>query len=130
MAVAAAFAIMLTAAAYTTAAAERMPAVTITLTHQGIQVSPEQRVGGQDYVVTVRNDTSAARGVTLTGLDKGGSPFVRFTKVVAPGHTDRFLWYFPAQGTFVVRDLLRCEHAMRTCMIFELGGFESSIRFS
>ena len=109
-------------------AAKGSPVLTITLTNKGIQVPATTPAGG-DYTVVVKNNSSTPRGVELTGIDKGGSPYVRYTKVVAKGKTDKFAWFFPANERVFIKDVLKCEHASRTCVIATFGGATTSIKF-
>ena len=112
-----------------TAAASAIAATfTITLTDNAIVTSPRSPMGG-DYTVIIKNSSSRHRGIELTGTDKGGTIYVRYSKVLAKGKSEKFKWYFPSSETVYVKDLLSCEHKSRTCVIAMFGGMKTSIRF-
>ena len=81
------------------------------------------------HLVTITNETSSPRGIVIKGIDKGVSPYVRFTKVLQPNQSVTFRWYFPDDRTVTVKDLLRCVHVQRTCALPKTGGMVSSIAF-
>ncbi len=110
------------------ASAQPMTPITISITNNGIVSDATQPLGGL-YLVTVRNDSSSSRGVVLKGIDRGPSPYIRFSRVLAPGERYTFRWYFPADRTVQLRDLLRCEHARRTYMLAGFGRMTSSLVF-
>jgi len=121
-------AIIAVAAIYSITSAQAPMKLTITITDKGIVVSPRDLMGG-DHSVTVKNMTSMKRGIELTGLDKGGSTYVRYSKIVAKGKSDVFRWYFPSGETAFVKDVLRCEHAQRGCVIVTFGGMKTAVHF-
>jgi hypothetical protein len=121
-------AIIAVAAIYSVTVAQAPMKLTITITDKGIIVSPRDLMGG-DYNVTVKNMTSMRRGVELTGMDKGGSTYIRYSKIVAKGKADMFRWYFPSDQTVYVKDVLKCQHAQRGCTIVTFGGMKTAVRF-
>lgn len=102
--------------------------MTIRLTDQGIIRDATSSEGGF-YIVTVRNDTSDHRGIRMTGDDLAGSPFVRFTKVLAPGQSETFGWFFTPQSSTMVVDLLTCRPAARTCAVADIGNMSAVLNF-
>ena len=102
--------------------------IAISLTDHGIVTDVEQPQGGL-YVVTIRNDTNAPRGIVLKGLDRGGSRYTRFTKVLGPGAEEQLRWYFPSDKEVSLRDLLVCKHAHMTCWVAAYGEMSASIVF-
>jgi len=73
--------------AQTAMAAGDMGKVTIRVTNNGIVQRTTSHQGGL-YRVVVTNETCEGRGVVLKGMDRGRSPYLRFTKVLAPGGLD------------------------------------------
>ena len=102
--------------------------ITISITNHGIVTDMDHPSGGL-YVVTVKNETGDARGVIMKGRDLGVSPYVRFSRVLDPGESQSFRWYFPADRNVKLRDLMCCTHAERTCVIAGYGGMTTSLRF-
>ena len=107
------------------AAADTM---TVRITNAGIMTGGNHMSGGL-YLVTVKNETCAARGIVMKGGDRGVSQYLRFTKVLEPGESQSFRWYFPADRNVKMRDLLCCTHAERTCVVASFGGFIKSLSF-
>ena len=103
-----------------------LPAVTISLTSKGIVVVPSSLKGG-DYRLTIKNSTSAPRGVEMIGTDKASSPTVRYTKILKPGKSESFRWYFAAGKTVYVRDITSCKQGQRSCMIVNFGQMSKAI---
>lgn len=123
-----ALAVVILVAVYSVTMAATAPKITVTITDKGIVVSPKDLVGG-DYTVVVKNMTSKRRGIELTGLDKGGSTYVRYSKIVAKDKSDTFKWYFPSGQTVFVKDVLKCEHKARGCIIVTFGGMKTAVHF-
>jgi hypothetical protein len=126
--VAALAAMILMTASPVTMAATSSGTFTITLTDCAISTSPASPTGG-DHVVVIKNNSSKARGVEMTGVDKAGSTYVRYTKVLPKGKSEKFKWYFPSTETVYIKDLLSCEHKARTCVIVTFGGMRTSVKF-
>ena len=103
--------------------------VTITITDKGITDNLSQPLGGL-YVVTVRNDSSAPRGLVMKGIDRAVSPYIRFSPVLEPGSQVTFRWYFPSDRKVMVRDLLCCNHAQRSCIVAGFGELTTSLVFT
>ena len=125
--VAALAAMILMTASSATAAATR-PTFTIALANYAITTSPPSPAGG-DYTVIIKNSSSRSRGVEMTGVDRAGLTYVRYTKVLPRGKSEKFRWFFPSTETVYIKDLLSCEHKSRTCVIATFGGMRTSVKF-
>lgn len=106
----------------------KLPTMTISITKTGIACMPKSAKGG-DYTVTIKNSTSAPRGIEMTGMDRGDSPYVRYTKILKPGAHETFRWYFPSGRTAYLKDLLSCKHESRSCVIATFGTMVKAIHF-
>jgi hypothetical protein len=62
---------------------------------------------GGNYLLTVKNNMSKARGIEMIGIDKAASPTVRYTKILKKGNSERFRWYFAKGKTVYVRDVMK-----------------------
>ena len=109
-----------------TAPKKPMPMLSITLTDTAIMTKPSSLAAG-DHTVTVKNMTATPRGVEITGVDRGGTVYVRYTKILPKGKSESFKWYFPTNHTAYVKDLLKCEHAANTCVIATFGMMRKAI---
>lgn len=116
------------ASSASTAATIGADSIAIAITNGGIVTSAGEPQGGL-YVVTVKNDTCDARGIVMKGHDRGGSRYLRFTKVLGPGEKQTFRWYFPVNRSVKLRDLLCCTHEKMTCVVAGYGGMTRSIHF-
>ena len=83
--------------------------VTISLTDKGIVAVPTALRGG-NYLLTIKNKTSEPRGIEMIGVDRAGSPTVRYTKTLKPDNSEQFRWYFAAGTTAFVRDVVNWTH--------------------
>lgn len=82
------------------------------------------------YLVTVRNESSGNRGVVMKGIDRGVSPYTRFTRILAPGQEMTFRWYFPDNRTVALRDMINCVQVARSCgLASTFGDLTESIAF-
>ena len=108
--------------------AAAMDAMTVRITNAGIMTGTDNPSGGL-YLVTVKNETCAARGIVLKGGDRAVSQYLRFSKVLEPGEYQTFRWYFPANRNVKMRDLLCCTHAERTCVVASFGDFTKALHF-
>jgi len=81
-------------------------------------------IGADPIAITITNG-----GIVMKGLDRGGSRYVRFTKVLGPGETQQFRWYFPVDRSIKLRDLMSCTHEKMTCVVAGYGGMTRSIHF-
>jgi hypothetical protein len=111
------------------ATSQALPQITISMTAKGIAVTMPRALKGGDYRVTIKNSTSEPRGVEMIGIDKQTSPTVRYTKILKPGKSEQFRWYFPKGKTTYVRDILSCTHDQRTCMVVTFGQMRKAIEF-
>ena len=100
--------------------------VAISLTNKGIVAMPDALKGG-NYLLTVKNNTSEARGVEMIGIDSASSPTVRYTKILRPGKSEAFRWYFAKGKTVYVRDVMSCAHDQRSCMAVTFGRMRKAI---
>ena len=100
--------------------------VAISLTSKGMVVAPSALKGG-NYLLTVKNNTSEPRGVEMIGIDKASSPTVRYTKILRPGKSEAFRWYFAKGKTVYVRDIMSCTHDQRNCMVVGFGQMRKAI---
>lgn len=102
----------------------------ITITPTGIE--PQLVQPGQPglYHVTIKNDSCETRGIVMKGIDRCCSRFVRYTKVLQPGQQETFRWYFPANRTIRVRDLMACQHKERSCVVASFGRHQSVMEFT
>ncbi|MCL5104265.1 MAG: hypothetical protein M1133_09135 [Armatimonadetes bacterium] len=100
--------------------------VTIALTSKGIVATPSTLKPG-NHLLTIKNSTSEPRGVEMIGIDKESSPTVRYTKILKPGKSEQFRWYFAQGKTVYVRDILNCGHDQRSCMMVTFGGMSKAI---
>jgi hypothetical protein len=119
-----AIALVVSALIFSTCAAA--PSFTISITRNGITYTPKSLPSG-DHVIMIKNMTSMARGLEMVGTDKGGSPFIRFSKILKPGKSETFRWFFPAEKTVYLRDITSCEHRSRTCVIVSYGGMVTAV---
>lgn len=97
----------------------------ITLTNNGIQTSSDELSEGI-YDITITNESSRARGIFMTGTDVCCTEFNRFTRVLSPGKTQTFRFYF-ARGPVKFRDMFKCEKRKNSCAVATYGPFSKSI---
>lgn len=109
-------------------AARTAPRMNILLKDGGI-TAPKMTMAAGNYTVVVKNFSSTPRGIQLVGIDKGGSQYTRYSKVIPKGGMDTFGFYFPPRRSVVMRDVLKCERAERNCMIATYGGHRLTMRF-
>ena len=100
--------------------------VAISLTSKGLVATPTALKGG-NYLLTVKNNTSEPRGVEMIGIDSASSPTVRYTKILQPGKSQAFRWYFAKSKTVYVRDIMSCAHDHRSCMAVTFGKMHKAI---
>jgi len=100
--------------------------VTIALTSKGIVATPNALQPG-NHLLTVKNSTSQPRGVELLGIDKASSPTIRYTKILKPGKSESFRWYFPSGKTAYVRDVMSYSHNQRSYMVVTFGQMSKAI---
>lgn len=102
--------------------------MTITITDTSLSGSVDKPVGGL-YILTVRNDSSNARGLVIRGTDYCCSPYTRLVKILRPGQQKTFRWYFPDQRSVEIRDLIRCDPAPTACSPWVPGEKSLTLRF-
>jgi len=107
---------------------EPMGTVTIRITDAGLSTRSLQLAGGL-YIVTVRNDSSNSRGLLLRGIDVCCSRYTRLIQVMKPGEQVSFRWFFPADRTVEVKDLIKCRPTPTACA-WVPGDRAMNLRFS
>ena len=100
--------------------------VKIALTSRGLVATPNSLRPG-NHLLTISNSTSEPRGIEMIGIDKAGSPTVRYTKILQPGKSEAFRWYFARGKTVYVRDIMSCAHDQRSCMVVTFGHMTKAI---
>ena len=100
--------------------------VTIAMTSTGIVSTPSALKPG-NHLVSIKNSTSQPRGVEMIGVDKASSPTIRYTKILKPGKSEAFRWYFATGKTTYVRDIMSCTHDQRSCMVVAFGHMSKAI---
>jgi hypothetical protein len=100
--------------------------VTISLTSKGMVVTPATLYPGNHFV-TIKNTTSDSRGVEMIGIDSESSPTVRYTKILKPGKTEQFRWFFAQGNTMYVRDIMSCGHDQKSCLMVTFGQMRKAI---
>jgi hypothetical protein len=100
--------------------------VTMAMTSKGFVATPNSLKPG-NHLLTIKNNTSDARGLEMIGIDKESSPTVRYTKILQPGKSEQFRWFFATGKTVYVRDILNCGHDQRSCMMVTFGHFSKAI---
>jgi hypothetical protein len=100
--------------------------VTIAMTNKGIVVTPTSLRPG-NHLLTIKNSTSEPRGIEMLGIDKASSPTVRYTKILKPGKTEAFRWYFAQGKTVYVRDVMSMAHSKRSYVTVTFGGMSKAI---
>ncbi len=100
--------------------------VTIALTGKGIVATPASLKPG-NHLLTIKNNTKDSRGIEMIGIDKAGSPTVRYTKILKPGKSEAFRWYFAEGNTVYVRDIMSCSHDKMNCTVVGFGQMRKAI---
>lgn len=96
------------------------------LTSDGIVAPPSSLTPG-NHLLTIVNNTSEPRGLEMTGIDLATSPTIRYTKVLQPGESEEFRWFFASGKDVYLRDLKTCGHAQMTCMLPTFGWMSKAI---
>lgn len=100
--------------------------VKIALTSKGIVATPSALRPG-NHLLTIKNSTSVPRGVEMIGIDSANSPTIRYTKILQPGKSEAFRWYFAQGKTVYVRDIMSCTHDQKSCMVVAFGQMSKAI---
>lgn len=103
--------------------------ISIAINDKCIAYGPANPAGNQQYQVTVKNFASSPRGFKLSGKDRAGSDFVRYTDILQKGQTQTFSFYFPSRTTVNVREMLTCEKGEGSCVKATYGKHKIAIRF-
>lgn len=101
--------------------------VNIAITSKGLVATPSELKPG-NHLLTIKNSTSESRGIEMIGIDKAASPTVRYTKILKPGTSEQFRWYFAQGKTVYVRDIMSCTHAQKNCMTVTFGQMRKAIQ--
>ena len=110
------------------ATSKALPQISISLTDKGIVVGTSQPLRAVYYRLTIKNKTSEPRGIEMLGTDKIGSATVRYTKVLKPGNSEAFSWYFAKGTTVYVRDVLSWKHVKTNCVNVTFGPMRKAIQ--
>ncbi|MBI2841766.1 MAG: hypothetical protein HYX78_00030 [Armatimonadetes bacterium] len=103
---------------------------TITITSTGLEISPAALDFGPT-TFTVINQTNSSRGVVITGLDRAGSPIIRYSPRIAPRSSRKMnFWLYEGQSylfrdytsRFVVDGELRFRSMFSTRLDIPAGG--------
>lgn len=81
-------------------------AADITITNNGIQVSPSQTTLGP-VVFTIKNETNKAMGVIVSGQDRSGGKITRYSRVVRPGESSTMNFWLYEGRTYKIQDYTR-----------------------
>jgi len=100
--------------------------VTIALTNRGIVATPATLKPG-NHLLTVTNKTSEARGIEMIGIDTQSSPTVRYSKILQPGKSEQFRWYFAHGKTVYVRDVMSWTHVKTGYTTVTFGNMRKAI---
>lgn len=103
-----------------------LPQVAITMTSKGMIATPKALKGG-NYFLTVKNSTSEPRAIEMIGIDSANSPTVRYTKVLKPGKSEQFRWYFAKDKTVYVRDVMSWTNVKRNAVTVTFGQMRKAI---
>lgn len=76
--------------------------INVRLTNTGITKEVYQTPTGL-YDLSITNSSSRARGLVISGTDLCCTKYTRFSKIIRPGSTQVFRWYF-APGKVLLRD--------------------------
>lgn len=101
--------------------------MTLSITDSGIDL-PAGTLTSGPYNVTITNNSSRTRGLVMTGTDICCSPFVRFNRVLAPGQSVTFRWFF-APGNVRIRDYTCAAHVARSLTNVTYGNINSTVTF-
>lgn len=101
--------------------------IPISLTDDGIKKDVGEAPAGL-WDVTVTNNSSRCRGLIVSGIDICCSPYNRFTKLLTPGQSQTFRFFF-ATGKVTMKDFLDARRAGRSFDAVIPGKFSSSIVF-
>ena len=101
--------------------------IDVSLTNRGIVKEIYSTPTGL-YDLRITNNSSRARGLVITGTDLCCTEYTRFSKIIKPGSTQMFRWYF-APGKVLVRDFLGGRKTSTSYTRVRFGGHSSSFMF-
>lgn len=101
--------------------------INISLTNSGIRKTVGEAAAGL-WDVKVTNNSSRCRGLIFSGIDICCSPYNRFTRLLTPGQSQTFRFFF-ASGKVAIKDFLDARRAGRSFDAVIPGRFSSSIVF-
>jgi len=101
---------------------------TIVVSDSSVTYSPKGLSGDKDYNIVISNKASAPRGVLISGRDRGGSPFKRFSKMIPKGESETIALYV-AKGTLEIRVMWGCSYKDGAVVNPKLGKTKTKIKF-
>lgn len=101
--------------------------IDVSLTNTGIVKEVYESPTGL-YDLRITNNSSRAKGLFITGTDLCCTTYTRFSKVLRPGGTQLFRWYF-APGKVLLRDYMGGAKTKTSYRHVRLGGHSSSLMF-
>ena len=101
--------------------------ITINLTNSGIQTQTTTTGAGL-YDVSIVNRASKPRGLLIRGIDLCCTEYNRFSKMIKPGATESFRWYF-ASGKITMREFISARKTGRSFTDVQYSGKEANINF-
>lgn len=102
--------------------------IDISLTNTGIVKQIGQIETGL-YDLKIVNNSSRPRGLMISGIDLCCTPYSRFSRILRPGQSQLFRWYF-APGKVQLKDFIGGRKTKTAYANVKLGGHESSIVFN
>lgn len=105
------------------------PRVSIAISDKGITYGPKSPVGDKMYEVLVKNFASGPRGLKISGKDRAGTEFVRYTGMIEPGQTQTLSIYVPRKTSLRAREMLTCEQTPGGNINATFGRHVITIRF-
>lgn len=101
--------------------------IAISLTNTGI-VKEIGQSGTGLYDLNITNNSSRRRGLMITGTDLCCTLYTRFSRILRPGESQVFRWYF-APGKAQLKDFTSARKTKTAYANVKLGGHSSSIMF-
>jgi hypothetical protein len=111
------------------AKAKPAPKLTVSITNKAITVTPKAPKGDMTYQVTVKNLSRKARGVKMSGKDKAGTDFVRYTAILKKGKSESFTFYFPKDRTAYFLEVLSYDKSKGSIVNAVFGKMRAKVLF-
>ena len=102
--------------------------IDISLTDTGIVKKVGQAETGL-YDLNITNNSSRPMGLMISGVDLCCTAYTRYSKILAPGASQVFTWYF-APGKVQFKDFLGGRRTSTGYRNVKVGGHSSSIAFN